>query len=205
MILPTFQGGGTHVNLSGVRAGQACAQQGQRDEADRMAGRREGAAHVCRHELRVSGARRHRGQSRRSPATARSMPTRCRCRRSPRTRRPRPTSWTRSASTTELDESLRNSDGGRIRSGSGGGQPEYAPDRRECRAPAPASVAAGAIVPACRLPSRGCGRTPLACAALSLIVIALGRYRRALAAPCPLRDPDRAGADRAAAWPASPR
>jgi hypothetical protein len=47
----------------GGGAGQARAQQGQCNEIDRMAGRREGPAHARRPELRVSGARRHCGQS----------------------------------------------------------------------------------------------------------------------------------------------
>ena len=90
VILPTFQGGGTHVNISGVVLAKNAPEQGQRDEVDRVAGRREGAADACRPELRVSGARRHRRSTRPSPATARSRPIRCRCRRSPRTaRRPR--------------------------------------------------------------------------------------------------------------------
>ena len=44
-------------------AGEARAQPGQRRQADRMAGRREGAADVCRPELRISGSRRRRHQS----------------------------------------------------------------------------------------------------------------------------------------------
>ena len=51
VILPTFRDGGTHVNLSGVVLAKTCAQQGQCDEAHRVAGRRDGAAHVCRSEL----------------------------------------------------------------------------------------------------------------------------------------------------------
>ncbi len=63
VILPTFQGGGTHVNLSGVVLAKHAPNKAQCDEADRMAGRRQGATHACRPELRVSRARRHRDQS----------------------------------------------------------------------------------------------------------------------------------------------
>ena len=100
VILPTFQGGGTHVNLSGVGARQACPQQGQRHQADRMAGRRQGAAHVCRSELRVSGTAGHRGQlhdRRLWPPQRRPVPLS----RSPNTRKRRPISWTRSVLTTD--------------------------------------------------------------------------------------------------------
>ena len=40
VILPTFQGGGTHVNLSGVVLVKNAPEQGQRDEVHRMDGRR---------------------------------------------------------------------------------------------------------------------------------------------------------------------
>ena len=62
VILPTFEGGGTHVNLSGVVLAKNAPNKANAHEADRMAGRRQGAAHLCRRQLRVSGPRRHRGQ-----------------------------------------------------------------------------------------------------------------------------------------------
>ncbi len=63
VILPTFAGR-RHPRQSVRRAaGQARAQQGQRHEADRVAGRRAGPADVCRPELRISGSRRRRRQS----------------------------------------------------------------------------------------------------------------------------------------------
>ena len=57
VILPTFAGGGTHVNLSGVVLAKHAPNKANAHEADGMAGRRERAAHVCRHELRISAAR----------------------------------------------------------------------------------------------------------------------------------------------------
>ena len=62
VILPTFQGGGTSEPL-GRRAGEAFAEQGQRAKADGVAARRESAAHLCGHELRISAAQRSEGQS----------------------------------------------------------------------------------------------------------------------------------------------
>jgi hypothetical protein len=46
----------------GGRAGALRPQQGKRDEADRVAGRRPRTAHVRGHQLRISGAPRHRDQ-----------------------------------------------------------------------------------------------------------------------------------------------
>ncbi len=62
VILPTFEGGGTHVNLSGRAARQARAQQGQRRQADRMADERKGTTDLRRFKLRISGAHRRRRQ-----------------------------------------------------------------------------------------------------------------------------------------------
>lgn len=62
VILPTFEGGGTHVNLLRRVARQERAQQGQRHQADRVARERAGAADVCRPELRISGSGRCRRQ-----------------------------------------------------------------------------------------------------------------------------------------------
>ena len=76
VILPTFEGGGTHVNLSGVRARQARAEQGQRHQADRMARRRQGAADLCRRQLRISGRAPASPSTRPSRATASSTPIR---------------------------------------------------------------------------------------------------------------------------------
>ena len=46
VILPTFEGGGTHVNLSGVVLAKNAPNKANGDEADRVARRREGAAHA---------------------------------------------------------------------------------------------------------------------------------------------------------------
>ena len=101
VILPTFEGGGTHVNLSGVVLVKTSPNKANAHQADRMAGRRKGAADVCRSELRISADRRNRRSTRPSRATARSRRMRCRSPRSPSRRRPPPRSWTRSASTID--------------------------------------------------------------------------------------------------------
>ena len=63
VILPTFAGRRHACEPVGRGAGEACAEQGQRHEADRVAGRRARAASVCGHELRISAAERGQGQS----------------------------------------------------------------------------------------------------------------------------------------------
>ena len=53
VILPTFEGGGTHVNLSGVILAKHAPNKANGVEADRVAGRRQGAADLCRFQLRI--------------------------------------------------------------------------------------------------------------------------------------------------------
>ena len=72
VILPTFQGGGTHVNLSGVALIKNCAEQGQRDEVHRMDGRPAGAADARRRRTTNIRCARACRSTRPSPAMARS-------------------------------------------------------------------------------------------------------------------------------------
>ena len=85
----------------GRRAGEERAEQGQRDEADRMAGRRKSAAHLRRPELRISAAGRDQDQSDDRGLRQAQRPTRCRSPRSRSRKRPPPRSWTRSVSTID--------------------------------------------------------------------------------------------------------
>ena len=62
VILPTFRRRHACEPL-GRGAGETRAEQGQRHQADGMAGRRKGAAHLRRHELRISAAQRSEDQS----------------------------------------------------------------------------------------------------------------------------------------------
>ena len=78
VILPTFQGGGTHVNLSGVALMKNCAEQGQRDEVHRMDGRPAGAADARRPQLRVSDPRRRADQQDHRRLRRAEGATRCR-------------------------------------------------------------------------------------------------------------------------------
>ena len=71
VILPTFEGGGTHVNVSGVVLAKHAPNKANAMKLIEWLAGETGAAHLCRHQLRVSDARRRRRSIRPSPATAR--------------------------------------------------------------------------------------------------------------------------------------
>jgi hypothetical protein len=62
VILPTFEGGGTHVNLSGVILAKHAPNKANGRQADRVARRRQGAADLRRCQLRIPDPRRRRRQ-----------------------------------------------------------------------------------------------------------------------------------------------
>ena len=53
--MPTFQGGGTHVNLSGVVLAKHAPNKANAIKLMECMVRRQGAAHLRRHELRIPG------------------------------------------------------------------------------------------------------------------------------------------------------
>ncbi len=63
VILPTFQDGGTHVNLSGVVLAKNAPNKANAMKLIEWLAGEKAQHHVCRTELRISDTRRHRGQS----------------------------------------------------------------------------------------------------------------------------------------------
>ena len=78
MILPTFKGGGTHVNISGVVLARYAPNKANAMKLIEWLAGETGAADARRPELRVSDPRRRRRSTRRSRPSARSIPIRCR-------------------------------------------------------------------------------------------------------------------------------
>ena len=90
VILPTFEGGGTHVNLSGVVLAKHAPNKANGRQADRMARRRQGAADLRRLPTTNTRSAPASPSTRRLRATASSLPIRRRSpRSSPTARRPR--------------------------------------------------------------------------------------------------------------------
>ena len=83
VIFPTFENGGTHVNISGIALAKNAPNRDNAVKLIQFLSSAQGAADLCRAELRISGRARPGAVRDGEVASARSTPTRCRWPTSP--------------------------------------------------------------------------------------------------------------------------